>query len=540
MRGLRAAPFLSAAVLGACGGDTAGVVCPLLAPGALTNVPRGATLAIDDPGGGAASLVSAGGLAAHALWLAEGEAVKVSATVQGSGVLFAYGPRNVFGGFPHCRAVDTGPAPRVTIEAAEDGEYLVLVGVAPGHGTAAYTVAASCTSESCARADRCPTLADLGCADARCDGELARDERGCLSCACDPGALCGPDRQAGPSGSCVLPACTCVGAPDEPVCGTDGRTWPSPCAASCAGVPVAREGPCAIACPAVEACDAPCHGLRAIDAEGCPTCACRPDFAADAASCAACPLELAPVCGSDGVSYPNRCRARCAGAKILYAGACVDACRTAPAGCTLDCAHGLVPVAGGAHCLACACADLPRTCDPAEGPVCAVLAGPIGETTLGSGCLALALGATEGRWGPCGTRCEADDDCPEGSRCAAHGFFSGRCLASAPSVCGCSALVEPVCGVDGLTWDNACEARCAGVEVAHLGACCGEGPACTDGEQALVDRSGCPASCGQAPTPDCAGNAAFAPACTGDGVAVEGSACAAHALGLSAFVEQCP
>jgi len=524
----------------ACGDAEPRLACPILAPGALTLMPRGAALAIggpDVPPAPVSSIAAAGGLVAHAMWLAQGETIRVEAALDEGGVIFAYGPRDPFGGYPHCSALEQGARPEVDLTAQEPGEYLVLVGTHPGAGATSYSLTARCSSGCDGTQARCPTLSELGCGDLRCDGQLGHDASGCATCACDPAALCGVDRRGGPGGDCVLPACDCAGVPAEPVCGADGRTWASPCAAACAGVPVLREGPCAIACEALADCPAPCEGLRDVGADGCPTCDCRASFAGDAASCAACPLELAPVCGSDGVTYPNRCRARCAGAKILYAGACTDTCRAAPPGCALDCAHGLRPVAGAGHCLACACADVPTNCDVAEGEVCAVLPGPIGETTVGSGCLALALGASEGVWGPCGVRCDAERLCPEPASCAADGFLAGRCLV-ADNPCGCSRLLEPVCGVDGATWDNACVARCAGVEVAHLGACCETAPACQ--ETLRLDTRGCPVDCGAAPTPDCAANAVFAPACTADGGAVDGSACAAHARGVSALPELCP
>lgn len=59
--------------------------------------------------------------------------------------------------------------------------------------------------------------------------------------------------------------------------------------------------------------------------------------------------------------------------------------------------------------------------------------------------------------------------------------------------CACTEQYEPVCGVDGTTYGNACMAGCAGVSIAHKGECgaisCGPNT-CTDG---LVC---CNASCG--------------------------------------------
>jgi hypothetical protein len=58
----------------------------------------------------------------------------------------------------------------------------------------------------------------------------------------------------------------------------------------------------------------------------------------------------------------------------------------------------------------------------------------------------------------------------------------------ASGACMCAADVAPVCGANGLTYDNACEAGCAGVVVASQGACtslkpptdAGSGDAATD------------------------------------------------------------
>ena len=264
-------------------------------------------------------------------------------------------------------------------------------------------------------------------------------------------------------------------------------------------------------CPTLEYCAKTPGGCEASG-----TCEPRP---------AACTRELRPVCGCDGVTYPNSCSAAAHGVSVAHEGRCTDRCGTldglsCPAGEFCEMEPGTCDVVdlGGE------CVPVPAACPLYYAPVCGC-----DGVTYGNDCERQGAKAQKAHDGRCGTpgKCESACDCrtqtfPEpcllecatcdnywtcedgtcvphcgpvpdpptceprvcggiaGLPCALGEFCElpkGECqLADAQGVCLpmpklCPDLYAPVCGCDGVTYSNDCERQVAGVQFGHAGAC---------------------------------------------------------------------
>jgi hypothetical protein len=67
--------------------------------------------------------------------------------------------------------------------------------------------------------------------------------------------------------------------------------------------------------------------------------------------------------------------------------------------------------------------------------------------------------------------CDSDADCPPGTVCQTYCDENWCHTGCYPQDCECYPSHDPVCGVDGVTYENICLANCAGVEMAYPGPC---------------------------------------------------------------------
>jgi hypothetical protein len=217
----------------------------------------------------------------------------------------------------------------------------------------------------------------------------------------------------------------------------------------------------------------------------------------------------APVCGCDGKTYANDCKAHGAGTSIAKNGKCDAQCVT-----DADCPELVAPGGNGfVHMICkngkCVMPPQPKKCGPFPGGqcdpgyVCDIKSCALGASgkcvplpkcdptfmepvcgcngkTYNNDCMRRAAGAALNHKGPCqpvGQKCFTDAQCKTGEFCAlkpgecllpTFNILEGKC-AKKPEAC--IMLYKPVCGCDGKTYGNSCSAASKGVNVAHEGEC---------------------------------------------------------------------
>jgi hypothetical protein len=240
------------------------------------------------------------------------------------------------------------------------------------------------------------------------------------------------------------------------------------------------------------------------------------------------------VCGCDGNTYVNACAAASAGISVAHEGRC------RPAVCDRDedCGPGAfceVTACGAVDVSpAGVCVKRPELCPKLFEPVC----GCDGRT-YANDCLRRRAGVSKAHDGSCRLVCGGIAGVPCSTPDQICVFLPGTCdVADNQGICfprpeTCPRVYFPVCGCDGKTYSNPCEALRAGAQVDHFGPCkgdCRSNDDCGAGEICFPPTDTCQPPCEIA----CF---AYDPVCGEDGVTYGCGAADAHCHGVEVLHE---
>ena len=205
-------------------------------------------------------------------------------------------------------------------------------------------------------------------------------------------------------------------------------------------------------------CDYANNSCGVADQQG--TCKTRPQ---------ACNELYDPVCGCDGKTYSNSCKAYAAGVDIKSKGSCTPSgCSPSNPTCSKSQYCDYPNNSCGENSSTGTCKSKPNGCPRIYDPVCGC-----DDMTYSNDCVAHSKGVDVAYDGKCqtsgqscgGTTCTKQQYCDySGTNCSG----SGTCKAK-PQVC--PSIYDPVCGCDDMTYSNECKAASAGVAVQHKGKC---------------------------------------------------------------------
>ncbi len=254
--------------------------------------------------------------------------------------------------------------------------------------------------------------------------------------------------------------CGCSTTENNPVCGIDGNTYPTPCFASCHSTSIGYVGNCIsgvkycggtsnVTCPTGFTC---LKDTDAVKSTGkCMASSTITDPTTVPAACALCSTtESNPVCGIDGNTYATMCFSNCHNINVGYIGACIANTKY--------------------------CGGLTSAICP-SGYFCQYDYSGVANST-----------------GKCVTSSTTD------STTGTNTISS--CINTCPSA------LNPVCGINGVTFGNSCYANCNSVSIGYVGNCisgvnyCGgtSNATCPTGFTCLKDFPTAPNSTGRCVT----------------------------------------